>query len=46
LTQAEDAAGLLANPAEIGTVRGWDERLAAAGVATIGHELIKSSRTG
>lgn len=45
LTQAEDGAGLLADSAEIGTARGWDERLAAAGFAIIGHELIKSSRT-
>jgi DNA phosphorothioation-associated putative methyltransferase len=41
LTLAEEEAGLLSAATEIGTARGWHERLAAAGFAVVGHRLIK-----
>jgi len=44
LTLAEVEAGLLSDPADIGTAHGWERRLAAAGFATVGHELIRVDR--
>jgi DNA phosphorothioation-associated putative methyltransferase len=41
LTLAEAEAGLLSDAAGIGTVRAWEERLATAGLTTVGHELVK-----
>lgn len=41
LTLAEVEAGLLSDATDIGTVRAWTQRLAAAGLATVGHELVK-----
>jgi DNA phosphorothioation-associated putative methyltransferase len=41
LTNAEIEAGLLTDPAGIGTLRAWEERLVAAGFAVVGHELVK-----
>jgi DNA phosphorothioation-associated putative methyltransferase len=41
LTQAEIEAGLLADAADIGTRRVWQERLASQGFIVRGHELVK-----
>jgi DNA phosphorothioation-associated putative methyltransferase len=43
LTLAEMEAGLLLDAAKIGTARAWAQRLAAAGLTTVGHELVKVS---
>ena len=41
LTRQEESRGLYGAPAHIGTRRGWDEVLAAKGVALRGHRLIR-----
>ena len=41
LTAAELEAGLLSDGPEIGTARGWEERLARGGFAFSDHELVK-----
>jgi hypothetical protein len=43
LTQQEEAAGLLADPATIGTRTGWLSRLQEKGLTLRGHRLIKLS---
>ena len=40
LTLAEVDAGLLSDAAEIGTARAWAQRLEAAGVTIVGHQLV------
>ena len=41
LTRAEMGAGLYEHPERIGTLKGWQATLAAAGVALRGHRLIR-----
>jgi DNA phosphorothioation-associated putative methyltransferase len=41
LTLAEVEAGLLSDATDIGTARAWEQRLAAAGVTIVGHDLVK-----
>lgn len=41
LTRSEMRAGLYENPERIGTLKGWQATLAAAGVALRGHRLIR-----
>jgi hypothetical protein len=45
LTRQEERAGLLDEPATIGTRTGWAERLRERGYALRGHRLVRS-RTG
>jgi DNA phosphorothioation-associated putative methyltransferase len=45
LTAAEVEAGLLSSAAEIGTLRAWQQRLAAFGFRTVGHQLVKLTPT-
>jgi DNA phosphorothioation-associated putative methyltransferase len=42
LTRAEIRAGLYEHPEKIGTLRGWQETLAAAGVDLRGHRLTRT----
>lgn len=41
LTRAEVRAGLYEHPEQIGTLRGWEATLAAAGVELRGHRLLR-----
>ena len=41
LTRSEMRAGLYENPERIGTLKGWQATLAAAGVALRGHRLVR-----
>ena len=41
LTRAEMRAGLYEHPERIGTLRGWQATLAAAGVRLRGHRLVR-----
>jgi DNA phosphorothioation-associated putative methyltransferase len=43
LTNAEVKAGLYQNPAQIGTLSGWNDTLTAAGVQIAGHRLIRNA---
>jgi DNA phosphorothioation-associated putative methyltransferase len=43
LTKAELRAGLYRNPAQIGTLSGWDKTLMAAGLHVVGHRLIPNA---
>jgi DNA phosphorothioation-associated putative methyltransferase len=44
LTRQEERAGLLSEPASIGTSRRWQQRLASSGYALTGHRLISRSK--
>lgn len=44
LTRAEVKAGLYEHPERIGTLKGWEATLAAAGVELSGHRLLRRSR--
>ncbi|MFE9788916.1 DNA phosphorothioation-associated putative methyltransferase [Nocardia salmonicida] len=43
LTRAEQRAGLYQRPERIGSLRGWEATLAAAGVRVQGHRLIRAN---
>jgi DNA phosphorothioation-associated putative methyltransferase len=45
LTAQEERHGLLADPAVIGTRRGWEDRLADHGFAQRGHRLVRRTKT-
>lgn len=46
LTRAEQRAGLYQHPERIGSLRGWEATLAAAGVRVAGHRLFRLKNGG